>query len=233
MPDDIKPDGEQPKVTEGNDEGTLVGKAPDSKILDKGWVKDEKKPDAPKDEKKPEPELTPEQKAKAEADKKAIADAAANKVPEKYEFKLPEGVVLSEENAKVATEAFKSMELSQEKAQKLLDMHIQMTQKAQEAQMEVWKSTVKGWADQAKKEYGTELQAKLAGCSKAMTRVFGPQEAEFRQFADDTGIGNHPLFIKLLSYVNDKIADDTFKDGANDKGGSDKSVANKLYPNLS
>jgi hypothetical protein len=153
------------------------------------------------------------------------ATTATSVVPEKYEFKAPEG---SEYDAKVI-EAFsgaaKEAKLSQETAQKLIETMAPAMAARQAEQIEAiheqWRST-----SAADPEIGgTKFQENLGVAKKAYDNFATP---ELRKLLDDTGMGNHPEVIRMMFRVGKAISEDKVVVG-NTGNNTAKPVANILY----
>lgn len=154
-------------------------------------------------------------------------DGKPTGAPEAYEpFKLPEGMepdpALTAEFSALA----KSLNLTQEQAQQLADFDVKRQQggvAALEAQSQKWASDA-----QADKEFGGDKFAEnLAISKKAMEKFAAP---EFRAFLEKTKLGNHPEMLRAWFRVGQAISEDGFTTGR--AGSGDKSVAQRMYPNM-
>lgn len=164
---------------------------------------------------------------KPNADDKPAEPKPAEGAPEKYEFKAPEG---QEYDAKVVesfSEAAKKANLTQEKAQALLD---EMSPVLAARTAEQVQAVQNGWVEASKtdKEFGGEkLQENLAICKKAMDEFATP---ETRKLLEDTGLGNHPEVIRLLFRVGKAISEDKVVTGSGPGSGT-VDAAKVLYNN--
>lgn len=163
----------------------------------------------PKPKADPTPEETPEAKAQREAAEKAAKDA----VPETYaDFKVPEGLEL---NGEVLTEfqgLAKELGLSQEKAQKLIDLQTKLAQGGeQERQQQLQQALdaqAKQWTDQIKADPelgGEKFEASKQVAVKAMAQ-FGNDA--LRHILNESGLGNHPELFRLFHKVGQAISED-------------------------
>lgn len=155
---------------------------------------------------------------------KPAADKAAE-VPESYDFKVPEGMTLDAEKAKAFSEIAKGAKLSQADAQKLLDMYV--ADKA--AGVESHKQMLAGWAQETKalKDIGGDKLAEtIAIANKAVD--LGPPE--LKAFLKDTGLGNHPLFVRWAHAIGKKVAEDTVVQGGD--AGTQRNAAKVLFPGM-
>jgi len=140
-----------------------------------------------------------------------------DEVPENYEITVPEGMTLDTEMLEILTPVFKELELSNDDTQKLVDAYLPFVQKSSEEQekaaLESFKETVDGWKKDTLKELGPDSDKKLAIVAKARNQ-FG--DDAFRTMVNETGVGNHPAFVRFLLNVGQKISEDTFEGGSND-----------------
>jgi hypothetical protein len=140
--------------------------------------------------------------------------------PEEYEaFTAPEGVELDAET----TDAFKALakegNLTQEQAQKYIDLATGLVSKQGEAlaqqQIAAFEKQVADWGEETKSDAeigGTNLQATIANATKARDQ-FGNEG--FKTLLADYGLGNHPEVIRFLSKVGAAVSEDGFVAGGN------------------
>jgi hypothetical protein len=160
---------------------------------------------------------TPEAKATREA-----AEAAAV-VPEKYEFKTPEGVTL---DAEVATELeayAKANKLTQGDAQKIADLKVAEQTRLAAAQTE-WRT-----AAEADSEFGgPKLKENLAIAQKAL-QFASPQ---MKTMLERTKLGNNPEVIRWMYRVGQKLGEDVFVPSPQGGPVSDADRAKRMYPTM-
>lgn len=175
---------------------------------------------------------TPEAKATREAaEKKAADDAkakdAAKVVPEKYEFKAPDGVTQDAAVVEAFSVKAKELKLSQEEAQSLYDIGVQMQQKNHATNMAAIAATQASWleAAQADKEFGGEnLNANMAIAKRALDLA-----PEMKTMLRETKLGNHPEMIRWMYRVGKLMSSDTVVTGGINLPAKD--AAKALYPN--
>lgn len=148
-------------------------------------------------------------------------------VPEKYEFKAPEGTQLNPEVIGKFEGVAKELGLSQEAAQKVVDAMAPQLAAAQAAQFESIKT---GWADSARadKEFGGDKFAENLAVAKKALDAFGTPE--LRTLLNDTGLGNNPEIIRAFYRAGQKISGSNFVVGGA-SGAAPTSAAATLYPN--
>lgn len=165
-----------------------------------------------------------EQKTDDSTDEQKPADGA----PEAYEaFTAPEGVVLADSVLEVAQQAFKDANLSQEKAQSLIDkLTPAIAQAQQEALDAAIQSQITDWVAAAKADEqigGDKLAPALANANRVVDTFGSP---ELRDMLISSGLGNHPAVIKFCDAIFSKISPDTFVAAAPRPGGKQS-----FYPN--
>lgn len=156
-------------------------------------------------------------------DGKADADKPKG-APEKYEsFKLPEGMEIDETAMGEAQTVFKELGLSQDQAQKLIDLQAKHESARAEANQKAFTEMVGGWLAEAKadKEIGGEKFNEKVNLAKQAIDAFSPtitndkgeKVNEFRNFLSMTGAGNHPEMIRFLAKVGEAVANDSVHAG--------------------
>jgi len=152
------------------------------------------------------PETTPEGTTPPEG---TAADQAAKPdekpaVPEKYEFKLPEGTVMDPEGLAAFEPIAKDLGLTQEQAQKLVDLQLALNARGAEqakAAQAQWLTDLK-----ADKELGgPNLPTTAKNVTSALARFGSP---ELNQFLDSSGLGNYPALVKAFNRVGAAMAED-------------------------
>jgi len=170
-------------------------------------------------------ELAAEKDAKEKADKEAAKKAENEKkpaAPEKYEFTPPEGQELDANALAVFEPIAKELGLSQEQAQKLVDIYPQI----QQQQAEAWSKQVADWGEQVKadKEIGGDKFNASVGAAQRALDQFG--NTELREYLNASGLGNHPALVRFCAKVGKAMAEDTFV--VPNQGGQ-RSAADILY----
>ena len=176
----------------------------------------------------------------AQTDKTAPAGA-----PEKYEpFKAPEGYEIDEKLSTEASATFKELGLSQDQAQKLMDVYFKTTAEAEQAPYKLYEETRGKWRDEVVKNPtlgdGTNLlPAVKATIGRAIDSLPADLARDFRAAMDLTGAGDNPAFIKAFHALAQRVTEGTTVRGGNPSefgqqrpGAAPKSAAAALYPNL-
>ncbi|CUZ54034.1 Uncharacterised protein [Serratia marcescens] len=170
-------------------------------------------------------ELAAEKDAKEKADKEAAEEAEKDKkpaAPEKYEFTPPEGQELDANALAVFEPIAKELGLSQEQAQKLVDIYPQI----QQQQAEAWSKQVADWGEQVKADKeigGDKFNASVGAAQRALDQFGNP---ELREYLNASGLGNHPALVRFCAKVGKAMAEDSFV--VPNQGGQ-RSAADVLY----
>lgn len=161
----------------------------------------------------------------------AQKEPSSKVVPEQYaDFKLPEGVTLDPEMLTEFKSAAKEAGLTQEAAQKFIELGAKITkgqttrlQSEVNATREQWKT-----AAAADPEFGGEkFDANLAVAKKAFDQFGTP---ELKTFLNDTGLGNHPELVRWAFRVGGALSEDGIVKGRQGDGTSSDDLAAILYP---
>lgn len=122
----------------------------------------------------------------------------------------PEKYVLPEELPSEVTDAYKEIasqaKLTQEQAKTVLDSYIMLERKAQEAaaaQQQQFKETS---VETLKKEFGLAFDQKLEIAKRAVSTFGGD---ELKQALNETGLGDHPAFVKVFAKIGQQLLEDT------------------------
>jgi len=149
--------------------------------------------------------------------------------PETYaDFKLPEGMEADTGLIEAISPIFKELNLSQEKAQKLLDAYNGVVAERSKTQADEFKSTVEGWTKAIKddKDYGGTKFAETAKLANKAVAAF--DKGDLVGLLKRTGLCNHPEIIKAFAEAGKLISEDA---GIlpNGDGGQPKSKADIIY----
>lgn len=170
-------------------------------------------------------------------------------VPETYALKpftigegdAAEQVEIDTALLETATPVFKDAGLNQAQVDKLAPLALELEKRFAERQSEAFETVKTEWATAVKSDPeigGKNLPQTMTNVAKALDYLGYPsakdadgnETNEFRRFCNDTGIGNHPTFVRMF----DKIGKAVGEDGAlprGDRGAASKrSAAEVLYP---
>ena len=157
----------------------------------------------------------------------AESDPAGEQPAADYEpFQLPEGITADEEVLGEFKATAKELGLSQEGAQKLVELQSKMALK----QQEVMRQAQAQWVEAAKsdKEFGGEaLTQNLGVARKALDAFASP---DLRKLLNDSGLGNHPEVIRTFVRVGKAISEDG-RIVTGTKATTPADPAKRLFPN--
>lgn len=159
----------------------------------------------------------------AESEKPAEVQAEA---VEYQPFQLPEGITADEEVLGEFKATAKELGLSQEGAQKLVELQSKVALKQQEAM----RTMQAQWAEQSKtdKEFGGEaLNENLGVAKKALDAFASP---DLRTLLNESGLGNHPEVIRHFIRVGKAISEDG-RVVSGTKAVTPSDPARRLFPN--
>jgi len=182
----------------------------------------------------PDPAKPPETAKPAEPQK--APEPPKLTAPEKYDYsaiKLPEGVTLDTELLNTLEPKFKEVGLPQEAVAKLVEAHAQAIAQAEEkreADFKTWMAEqTKQHQAAVKKEWGLQYDANLAVAQRGIARFMSP---EAKALLDETGLGNHPEFVKAFFQIGKMVSEDTPPSGQAPSGNG-RTAAEVLYGSTS
>lgn len=131
-------------------------------------------------------------------------------------FTVPDGIELNQERTKIFTDLLTELEtegktdhvLVQKFGQKAVDFHISEIQKTvtdlQKSQQDAWDRQKVQWKEEFLKDpnIGGENSKVTIEAANSFLRTHGgteQQQKEFRSLMDSSGLGNHPVMIRLLA----------------------------------
>jgi len=189
--------------------------------------------DAPTTGGTPAPAPVPALEAKADAGTEgAPAPAPTPSVPEKYDFALPDGIALDELAATEFSALAKELGMSQEKAQAVADIGVQMMSRLQQAQAAARDAQVAEWVQAAQTDAefgGVKFDESVAIANRALDEFGG---AELKEALKATGMGNHPELIRAFYRVGLKISDDAVHRSGAGGSAAPLSIAQQMYPGM-
>jgi len=172
-------------------------------------------------------------------------------VPEKYDFKPPEGQKLDDALVEKATPIFKELGLTQDAAQKLFDFYNTHAKTSAEAATKLVNDMRSEWRDKITNDpnigpkLGTEKDPGplMVAIGKAKDSIFEGDPkglAAFNEAMNLTGAGDHPDIFKAWIKIAERVSEGTHVSG---KGPSEQgqavpnkagrpSAAQAMYPNL-
>lgn len=151
--------------------------------------------------------------------------------PERYEFTMPDGVELDAKLVEQFDPVLRDLKLTNEQANKLAGVLASARAADAKAAEEAFAEQVAGWAKQAQDDKeigGTAFGENVKVAQKAIAAFASP---ELKTLLDSTGLGNHPELLKFCMRIGKAIGEDTHN-GTASAGGGQRSLADRLYPNM-
>jgi len=150
--------------------------------------------------------LSPEE-LKAEDDAKA-EEVKLNGVPEKYDFKIPEGTTVDQELMDEVSTFAKENNLSMKEAQRIADLGAKLMTKQTDLRTQQFEDIKAQWLDTAKKD--KEIGADVSkGADSVAARSFNTiATPEMKEMVDQYGIGNHPEMLRMFYRLSSLMKDD-------------------------
>lgn len=121
----------------------------------------------------------------------------------------------------------KELGLSQEQAQKLVDLYAKQSVAQQERFAAQVRETQQGWKTETLKILGPQPEQQLGIAKKAIDKFASP---ELRQLLHDTGLANHKDVVQHFIRLGQEIREDSFVEGTTPAG--TKTLAETMYPNM-
>ena len=143
---------------------------------------------------------------------------------------LQEEVVLREEGQQVGHQGGgRPGRLSQEQAQKFIDLALARETAATTRSVEAFVDLQNQWVSEIKADPdigGDRLKASLASVARAIDRLDVPGLREALNF---TGAGNHPAVVKAFVRLGQMISEDRYRPGRSPAPGAPRSPAEVIY----
>lgn len=158
----------------------------------------------------------------------APPQAKPEAAPEKYEFKLPEGVSLDDEVSKQFEAVVRENKLPAEKAQALLDLATKQILGQQAEAVQRWTEQRQSWVQELQRDQefgGGRFNETITRAQRSLAKFGSPA---LKDFLDKSGYGDNSELIKLLAKVDRALGEDKLVDGGN--AGETVDVASLLYP---
>jgi hypothetical protein len=224
---------------------TLVNQTEEGKTVEKTLVEEQFTPEEQAEQdaenkrllEAEEEDLDDDEKAQRAELVKAQEKAKASKeVPEKYEFKVPEGtegMEIDENMVNEFTPTFKELGLTQEQAQKLVDKYAPLVKQQAEAQtkeaLDFHENQKNEWKQESMKALGTNAKTELSHVARLINTFADKEDAQLvREMFELSGLGNYLPMIRLLSKAGKKLAPDKMAE-TNKKAGIDLEDPSILY----
>lgn len=182
-------------------------------------------------------QTTPDGEVKPEAKEGEDKPADAETKPIEYtDFKLPEGMTLDEKLITDFKEFATENNLSQEDAQKLIDLHANTLKEAAEAPYKAWATTQQQWQKDVMADTelgGQNFEPMKVVLAKAIDQVGGEQAKAIREALNFTGAGNNPDILRLIFRMGKAITEGSpTSTGGPTNVSKPKSAGEIMYPSM-
>ncbi len=174
------------------------------------------------------PDDQPKPEGEAPDAEKPPAESAEGTAAGEYKLTMPDGVPLDQELMGKAAPVFREMGLSNDQASRLVPLVSEVQQRVVMALGDDFTALKTDWAKAAKSDPqlgGARWSETMRLADTAMTAGGAPKGSEFRELLDESGLGNHPAFIRVFRALGEHLAR-----GASVRGGK-LSREQILYPN--
>lgn len=172
----------------------------------------------------------------AKADDAAPAEEVTG-APDAYELAAPEGFTITPEAKELAEPVFRDLNLSNDQANKLMPVAAKFADQIktgiEQQMLQAVTAQRKAWLDDAKADAdigGGKWDESMVAAGKALDAAGYPAGSNFRNFLNETGLGNHPDMIKWAVSVGRLVSEDGFERG---DAASKVSIPTekRMYPN--
>jgi hypothetical protein len=159
----------------------------------------------------------------------------SDKASIEYEaFTVPDGMEVNEQRLEGFTEFAREHQLDQESAQKVVDMGVELMQELQQAQLDAWNETTSEWTSEINKmskeaHADAVLGLRKLGEIEGSNQVSSEELEGFKQWLNDTSIGNHPVLVKVLANAGQLFREDR-GGGTTGEVQGERTHAERLYP---
>lgn len=161
-------------------------------------------------------------KAKEEAEKSKV-------VPEKYEFKIPEGYAIDEALKDKVSAAFKAKGYTQGQAQTAIDLYVEIQKEQATLQEKTFQDMNKEARNETIKALGADYKAQLAYVAKIRDNYFSE---ETNRILNASGMSNQKPFILDIIKLGKVLSEDRIPSvGKPGQPGNNASPADVFYPN--
>jgi len=154
---------------------------------------------------------TPAEKVEAKTTETEATEKAesAEKAPDKYEFEVDEDSLITDAHLDQIAKYAKEHKLSQEAAQKVVDLQAETLKTQRQSLQEEYKRTTETWLGAAKadKEIGGDAFNRNVEISRRVVDRFA--SPEFKKALNETGFGNHPELLRTFVRIGQAMAEDT------------------------
>ena len=176
-------------------------------------------------------EAAPETKdGEASSQTETKDEKPAPAAPEKYELKMPEGITLDEAAWAEFEPLAREANLTNEAAQKVVDLKIKLDQIQATKMQEAWTNQQSEWMAAIKTDPelgGQQFDATRVAAQSVLAKYGTP---DLNKFLEVTGFTNNPEVVRVFARIGKAMAEDKFTSvgGAADT----RTPAQRMFPNM-
>lgn len=136
--------------------------------------------------------------------------ALKSAVPEKYDFKIPEGVVLDEKVMTSVNDLFRNNGLTQEQAQAMMDFNLNTYKANQDELIQAHDNQKAEWKKETETAFGADYAKRMSVAAKARDAF---ASKELISLLVDSGLEHNVHVIGFFEKIGSKIGEDKFVEG--------------------
>lgn len=202
------------------EEGTKDDKT--SEDSDKENAKDTKTEDADNTDKTEDSDSDGEGKKKEDD-----AKEGENKVPEKYDLKIPKDSLLEKDQVEEIETFAKQQGFSNDQAQELLNREEKLLSGYKETLHQEFEEKTSQWLEDIKSDKqlgGDNYKKNIATATRVVDRF---ATDDFKKALNESGFGNHPELVRTFVKIGNAMSEDSFEPNAQPR--NDKPIEDVFY----
>tara|TARA_Y100000817_G_scaffold121023_1_gene94800 strand:+ start:5617 stop:6297 length:681 start_codon:yes stop_codon:yes gene_type:complete len=145
----------------------------------------------------------PSASAEAEDPSGSEQEGQDQEAPETYDIKLPEGIELSEERHDMFLTEAGNMKLSNDQAQRVVDLYVKLQAEDVDRSMGVWRDLRQSWA-QASKAAGL-LKPEVRNMAKSGLQAVD-NDGSLGKTLSDLGLDHHPAILEVFRAYGQSVS---------------------------
>lgn len=150
--------------------------------------------------------------------------APASQAPETYELTAPEGVEFDQELLDMATPIFREAGLSNESAQKMVDLQLALQSKQEERLVAMEQEQ----HAEVKRQWGDDYKP-MSQRVNALLNKFDPEKTLRAEMIGPYGLRDNPHLLSFLDRIAKAIGEDSTEGIPGGGGKNEPSIAERLY----
>jgi len=126
---------------------------------------------------------------------------------------IPEGMTLDTEVLEQFLPIAKELNLNKEQAQKLVDFQLSTIKNTEQQGQDNFNKVVKELEQETKDMLGADYKKELSYAAKTMNLLNEEDRKSLKEVLNNSGMGNHPLLIKMFIEAGKSLSEDKLVDG--------------------